>query len=115
MIEPTRESALLVRTIGERQQTGCSLLNTSPFVPPGIFPRRMYPLAPSVLYSVDLSECAALAARHPDDVSAAFVEALRQAGATILHTVTHVFPGAGLTTVLILSESHAALHTWPET
>ena len=27
----------------------------------------------------------------------------------------HAFPGAGLTSVLILRESHAVLHTWPET
>jgi S-adenosylmethionine decarboxylase len=70
---------------------------------------------PPVLYSVDLGECEALAELHPQDVSAAFVEALGRAGATILHVLTHVFPGAGLTSVLILSESHAALHTWPET
>jgi S-adenosylmethionine decarboxylase len=30
-------------------------------------------------------------------------------------TATHAFPGAGLTSVLILRESHAVLHTWPET
>jgi S-adenosylmethionine decarboxylase len=70
---------------------------------------------PPVLYSVDLGECEALAALHPDDVSATFVAALRRAGATIVQALTHVFPGAGLTCVLILSESHAALHTWPET
>jgi len=29
--------------------------------------------------------------------------------------VSHSFPGIGLTCVLILSESHAVLHTWPET
>jgi len=68
-----------------------------------------------MLYSVDLGECETLAARQPDEISATFVNALGRAGATILHTLTHVFPGAGLTSVLILSESHAALHTWPET
>jgi len=71
--------------------------------------------APPVLYSVDLGECEALAALHPEDISAAFAAALGRAGATIVQALTHVFPGAGLTCVLILSESHAALHTWPET
>lgn len=75
----------------------------------------MDPHVAPVLYSVDLGECQALAARPPQDISAAFVAALERAGATILHALTHVFPGAGLTSVLILSESHAALHTWPET
>jgi S-adenosylmethionine decarboxylase proenzyme len=71
--------------------------------------------APPVLYSADLGQCETLAALQPEDISAGFVAALTRAGATILQALTHVFPGAGLTSVLILSESHAALHTWPET
>ena len=70
---------------------------------------------PPILYSADLGGCDALAAIHPDEVSVIFAAALGRAGATILHALDHVFPGAGLTSVLILSESHAALHTWPET
>lgn len=68
-----------------------------------------------VLYSVDLNGCAAMAALAPESVTAAFVEALQSAGATVVQTMSHNFPGAGLTCVLILSESHAVLHTWPET
>jgi len=71
--------------------------------------------AQPMLYSADLGACDALAALPGDQVSALFVAALARAGATILHTLTHAFPGGGLTSVLILSESHAALHTWPET
>lgn len=70
---------------------------------------------PPVLYAVDLGHCEALAALNPEDIAAAFAAALGRAGATIVQALTHVFPGAGLTCVLILSESHAALHTWPET
>jgi S-adenosylmethionine decarboxylase len=68
-----------------------------------------------VLYSVDLGECEALAALEPDQIVAAFVTALERAGATVVQTLSHAFPGAGLTSVLILRESHAVLHTWPET
>src|SRR5512140_2657374 len=68
-----------------------------------------------VLYSVDFSACTAISGLDPDRVTAAFISALRDAGATIVETVSHHFPGAGLTCVLILSESHAVLHTWPET
>ncbi len=68
-----------------------------------------------VLYSVDLNGCAAMAALAPESVTAAFVDALQSAGATVVQTMSHNFPGAGLTCVLILSESHAVLHTWPET
>ena len=68
-----------------------------------------------VLYSVDLGECAALAALEPEEIVAAFVTAMERAGASVVQTLSHAFPGAGLTSVLILRESHAVLHTWPET
>lgn len=48
-------------------------------------------------------------------VTATFVGALESAGATVVQALSHNFPGAGLTCVLILAESHAVLHTWPET
>jgi S-adenosylmethionine decarboxylase len=68
-----------------------------------------------VLYAVDLAECEALAALEPEEVSASFVTALEHAGATLVQTSSHAFPGGGITSVLILRESHAVLHTWPET
>ena len=68
-----------------------------------------------MLYSVDLGECDALATLEPEQIVAAFVTALERAGATVVQTWSHAFPGAGLTSVLILRESHAVLHTWPET
>jgi S-adenosylmethionine decarboxylase proenzyme len=68
-----------------------------------------------ILYSVDLGGCAHIAKLQPEQVSKAFVEALEGAGATVVHAVSHNFPGTGLTCILILAESHAVLHTWPET
>jgi S-adenosylmethionine decarboxylase len=70
---------------------------------------------PPTLYAVDLAECGELATLKHEDVTATFGAALRRAGATIVDEVSHAFPGAGLTCVFILSESHAVLHTWPET
>ena len=70
---------------------------------------------PPALYSADLAECGDLAKLTTEEVTAAFGAALRRAGATIVHGVSHAFPGAGQTCVFILSESHAVLHTWPET
>jgi S-adenosylmethionine decarboxylase proenzyme len=70
---------------------------------------------PPVLYTADLSDCHILAELPADSVMAAFVEALTGAGATVVQTACHVFPGMGLTCVLVLAESHAVLHTWPET
>jgi len=56
-----------------------------------------------------------MSALAPETVAAMFVGALESAGATVVQALSHNFPGAGLTCVLILSESHAVLHTWPET
>jgi len=67
------------------------------------------------LYSVDLHACATLAALGAEEVAARFVAAMERAGASIVQVASHVFPGTGLTCVLILRESHAVLHTWPET
>ena len=67
-----------------------------------------------VLYSVDLISCAALASLPTDDIVATFASALENAGATVVGKLSHGFPGAGLTCVLILKESHAVIHTWPE-
>jgi S-adenosylmethionine decarboxylase len=66
-------------------------------------------------FSADLSGCAALPLLAADEVADLFMDALNRAGATIVEGVSHAFPKAGLTCVLILRESHAVLHTWPET
>ena len=68
-----------------------------------------------MLYSVDLAGCTAMSAQTPEAVAATFERVLESAGATVVETLSHYFPGAGLTCVLILAESHAVLHTWPET
>ena len=45
---------------------------------------------------------------------AALKRAAKASGATILNAVEHVFPPNGFTAVLLLSESHASIHTYPE-
>ncbi len=67
-----------------------------------------------VLYSADLTECGNLSALSPDHVSAVFAWIIEEAGATVVSAMSHHFPQMGLTSVLILTESHAVLHTWPE-
>lgn len=68
-----------------------------------------------ILYVADLDGCAGLAKMSAEAVNDAFVAALEHAGATIVDRISHGFPGAGRTCILILAESHAVLHTWPET
>jgi S-adenosylmethionine decarboxylase len=65
-------------------------------------------------FTADLSGCAALPVLTADEVADLFISALNRAGATIVEAVSHAFPKTGLTCVLILRESHAVLHTWPE-
>ena len=67
------------------------------------------------LYSADLRGCASLTQLGGDEIADAFAAALRDAGATIVDQVSHCYEGHGLTCVLVLRESHAVLHTWPET
>jgi S-adenosylmethionine decarboxylase len=70
---------------------------------------------PPALFSADLEGCEGLAHLAAREISDTFCAALRRAGATVVEELSHSFPGTGLTCVLILSESHAVLHTWPET
>lgn len=43
-----------------------------------------------------------------------FKDAADATGATVLDACSYVFPGNGMTAVLLLSESHASIHTYPE-
>ena len=49
-----------------------------------------------------------------DLVRADMVAAIQAAGATILATSQHRFDPHGLSIVFLLSESHASVHTYPE-
>ena len=41
-------------------------------------------------------------------------EAVTKAGLTEVAQAFHTFPAGGVTGVVVLAESHVALHTWPE-
>ena len=93
----------------------CSLRHSCREAVQAIVSTRMTAHEQPVLYAVDLGECSVIPALAPEVVAATFVEAMQSAGATVVEKLSHVFPGAGLTCILILAESHAVLHTWPET
>lgn len=44
----------------------------------------------------------------------AFLDAIKAAGATLLHIHTHKFSPQGVSGVAVLAESHISVHTWPE-
>lgn len=49
-----------------------------------------------------------------DAVETAMRAAIEESGATLLHLRVHAFEPMGVTAIALLSESHLALHTWPE-
>ena len=62
---------------------------------------------------VDLWQAANLASA--ETVEAALIRAAGASGATVLHSYLHPFgAGAGVSGVVVLAESHIAIHTWPE-
>ena len=40
--------------------------------------------------------------------------AAREAGATVLHWISHHFQPQGVTGLVLLAKSHLSIHTWPE-
>ena len=63
---------------------------------------------------VDLYECPADLLNDAEAIEAALLEAAGAAGATILDAMFHRFSPHGVTGVLVIKESHIAIHTWPE-
>jgi S-adenosylmethionine decarboxylase len=70
---------------------------------------------PPVLYSADFSSCAAILQLTESEISEIFALVLQSAGATIVHAHSHVHGETALTCAVILTESHAVLHTWRDT
>lgn len=63
---------------------------------------------------LDLYECET---DHLDDlawVKRTLVNAANAAGATIIETVFHKFSPWGISGVVVIAESHLAIHIWPE-
>lgn len=63
---------------------------------------------------LDLYDCES---GHLDDlpwVKATLVSAAHLAGATIVETVFHKFAPWGISGVVVIAESHLAVHIWPE-
>jgi len=63
---------------------------------------------------LDLYECATPHLDDLDWVKRTLVDAARAAGATIVQTVFHKFAPWGISGVVVIAESHLAIHIWPE-
>jgi len=70
---------------------------------------------PPVLYSADFSGCKAIAHLTESEISEIFALVLQSAGATIVHAHCHAHGKTAITCAVILTESHAVLHTFRDT
>jgi S-adenosylmethionine decarboxylase len=63
---------------------------------------------------LELFDCDADAINSLEAVKTAMVEAAKAAQATIVDVVFHEFNPFGISGVVVIAESHLAIHTWPE-
>jgi S-adenosylmethionine decarboxylase len=63
---------------------------------------------------LELFDCDAEAINSLEVVKTSMVEAARRAQATIIDVVFHEFNPFGISGVVVIAESHLAIHTWPE-
>jgi S-adenosylmethionine decarboxylase len=71
-------------------------------------------LAPKLLWTLDGSPGPGSPVSDIEDLTAAAGAAVRAGDGHVLDTSHVIFPNGALTLVLILAESHLAIHTWPE-
>ena len=79
-----------------------------PASPPAAAPVRKQ------LWTVDASLTPGSPVSDIGELSAAAADAVRAGGGTVLDASHVIFPNGAVTLVLILAESHLAIHTWPE-
>jgi S-adenosylmethionine decarboxylase len=63
---------------------------------------------------LDLYECEVGTLDDIDWVKKTLVAAARAAGASVVETVFHKFAPWGISGVVVIGESHLAIHIWPE-
>ena len=59
-------------------------------------------------------ECDSNVLNNPQLVEKYMLEAALECGATVVNKCFHLFMPHGVSGVVIISESHLAIHTWPE-
>ena len=72
----------------------------------------MKPLATHLL--IELFDCDSKILSDSNQVKDIFINAAKEGKATIVNDLFHEFSPHGLTGVLVITESHLSIHTWPE-
>lgn len=72
----------------------------------------MHPLG--ILWTADLYGCDGALVDDVERIGELMLEAARVAGATVLSSHFHRFAPQGVSGVVVIAESHLAIHTWPE-
>jgi S-adenosylmethionine decarboxylase len=65
-------------------------------------------------YLVDLKQCDPKTIEEVAITREIFLEAAREANATVMGELFHQFQPVGVSGVLLIAESHISVHTWPE-
>ena len=63
---------------------------------------------------LELEGCSSAALDDRETVSRVMTEAVEASGATLIQPFFHQFSPQGVSGVVIISESHFSIHTWPE-
>ena len=63
---------------------------------------------------IEMYDCDVKIINNHEKVEEILVEAARVAGANIVNQVFHKFNPHGVSGVVVISESHLSIHTWPE-
>ena len=63
---------------------------------------------------VEFSGCCPDILNDVELIEASMVEAAKKAGATVIQSSFHHFSPFGVSGVVVIQESHLAIHTWPE-
>lgn len=86
----------------------CTFILTSP-----VFSEETYLFEGTHLIA-NYSECDPEALKDLDTLKATLLLAIEKSNSTILKYADYIFEPDGLTMVVLLSESHASIHTYPE-
>ena len=63
---------------------------------------------------IELYDCNPKILNDSNQVKDIFINAAKKGKATIVNDLFHEFSPHGLTGVLVITESHLSIHTWPE-